>query len=237
MKNLLLVCAALVLALPPATHGLGFASGATAAQAAQQPAAHQHDPDKMVAGGGKFPAGWQARLDKADAKIDTVKFVTMEPGFHVTTGPATILFNPAKTVKGEYQAKATFHQMKLSAHPEAYGLFVGGADLSGPNQRYTYFIIRQDGKYMLKRRTGADTKTLVDWTESPAVKKPDAQGRMTNSLAVVAGKETVRFLVNGTEVAAQPRSQVDADGIAGLRVNHNLDVHVEGFDVQAGTTH
>lgn len=47
-----------------------------------------------------------------------------------------------------------------------------------------------------------------------------------NMLAVEVGSSQVRFLVNGTEVATQPRSAVDTAGITGLRVNHLLDVHI-----------
>ena len=43
----------------------------------------------------------------------------------------------------------------------------------------------------------------------------------------------VRFLVNGNEVNASDASAVDAAGIAGLRINHNLNVHVEGFAVKS----
>ena len=46
-------------------------------------------------------------------------------------------------------------------------------------------------------------------------------------LAVEVGSCQVRFLVNDTEVATQPRSVVDTDGITGLRVNHQLNVHID----------
>jgi hypothetical protein len=41
----------------------------------------------------------------------------------------------------------------------------------------------------------------------------------------------VRFLVNGQEVHAVDAKDMAVDGAVGLRVNHNLDLHVEGFDV------
>src|SRR5437868_2389736 len=69
--------------------------------------------------------------------------------------------------------------------------------------------------------------------DGSAIRKPDASGKMSNTLAVEVGREKVRFLVNGTEVASADPSKVDAAGIAGLRVNHNLNVHVEGFTVRA----
>ena len=47
-----------------------------------------------------------------------------------------------------------FTQMEPAAHPEAYGVFIGGSDLQAANQKYTYFVIRQDGKFLIKRRAG-----------------------------------------------------------------------------------
>ncbi|MBI2835057.1 MAG: hypothetical protein HYX76_11595 [Acidobacteria bacterium] len=189
-----------------------------------------HDPDHNAQGGVQV-SGWQARLDRATQKVENLKFVTMGQGLHATTGPAAIFFKPENTAKGEYQVTATFVQSKLPEHQEAYGVFIGGSDLTGDAQRYTYFLVRQDGKFLVKRRDGAETKNVVDWTEHVAVQKPDAQGQLKNTLTIAAGKDKVRFLVNGTEVASQARTDVDADGIVGLRVNHNLDVHIDGFKI------
>jgi hypothetical protein len=205
---------------------------------AQAPARHDtHDPDKMVQGGGKLPAGWQARLDSASAKIDGVKFEPMGAGFHVTSGPAGIYYKSGQKVGGTYQAHATFTQLEPAMHPEAYGLFVGGADLQGDNQKYTYFLIRQDGKFLIKKREGASTPNVMSWTENSAIKKADGSGKAVNALTIDVGADKVRFLVNGTEVASQPRMQVEPDGIAGLRINHNLNVQVEDFSVKSAATH
>jgi hypothetical protein len=46
--------------------------------------------------------------------------------------------------------------------------------------------------------------------------------------------DAVRFLVNGTEVQTLSRAQLggaSTDGLVGLRVNHNLDLMIEGFGV------
>ena len=116
-----------------------------------------------------------------------------------------------------------------SNHPNAYGLFWGGADLAGPNQRYSYFVIRQNGQFLIKKRMGSETPTVVDWTAHDAIKELDAEGKSTNTLAVEVGSSQVRFLVNGTEVSTQLRSVVDTDGITGLRVTHFLNVHVDSL--------
>jgi hypothetical protein len=206
---------------------LGLAALLTAPLFAQ----HQSDPNKKVAGGGTLPTGWKARLDDS-APIAGVKVTPMGGGLHFMTGPAGIYYKPSDKTAGAYEARATFTQMEPAAHPEAYGIIIGGSGLEGAAQKYTYFVIRQDGKYLIKRRAGADTPTIADWTDSPAVKKADSSGKMSNTLAIEVGKDKVRFLVNGAEVTSTETAKVDTDGVAGLRINHNLNVHVEGFAVK-----
>jgi hypothetical protein len=219
MKTFALAIAALAVATLP-----------TLAQQ-HQPAQHQADPDKKVAGGGTLPAGWKGRPDSGS--LAGVKVTPMGAGIHFMSGPAGIYYKAADKASGSYEAKATFTQMEPAAHPEAYGLIIGGADLEGAAQKYTYFLIRQDGKYMIKRRAGDQTPTIADWTDNAAIKKADSSGKMTNTLAIDVGADKVRFLVNGTEVNASDVAKVDASGIAGLRINHNLNVHVDGFAVKA----
>ncbi|GIV62341.1 hypothetical protein GQ464_018355 [Rhodocaloribacter litoris] len=194
---------------------------------------HDHDPDEAVTGGGHLPEGWQARLDRARASLDQVRFVETEAGYHITLGPAAIFYRPEDTASGSYTARATFVLNKPSAHPEAYGLFVGGRDLNGPGQDYLYFLVRQNGQYLVKHRAGAETHTLVDWTPHEAVRVPGERGTSENTLAVRATPERVAFLVNGVEVTALDRvPMLNTDGIAGLRVNHNLDVTVRDFAIE-----
>lgn len=196
-------------------------------------AQHQADPDKKVAGGGTLPSGWKGRLDSGDKSLAGVKATQMGGGVHFLTGPAGIYYKPTDKATGAYETHATFTQLAPAAHPEAYGLFIGGADLDGTGQKYTYFIVRQDGKFMIKRRAGAQTPTIVDWTASAAIKKADSTGKMSNTLAIEVGRDKVRFLVNGTDVTSVDVSKVDTAGVPGLRVNHNLNLQVEGFAVKS----
>lgn len=206
-----------------------------AALAVAQPlAAQEHDPDHHVAGGGTLPTGWHARLDRAEANVADVKFVEMGDGFHVTTGPAVILWTPANAANGEFTAQATFTQTKAPMHPEAYGLLIAGKTLESTPD-YMYFIVRGDGKYMVRHRAAnGELHTIQEWTENAAIHKQNEQGQATNALAVEGGSWGVRFKVNGTQVAEWLTANVpylNTSGQIGLRVNHNLDVHVSGFSV------
>ena len=51
-------------------------------------------------------------------------------------------------------------------------------------------------------------------------------------MEVRVASDTVSYVVNGTVVHTTPKSAVKTDGIVGVRVNHQLDVLVEGFEVQ-----
>ena len=195
------------------------------------PLAAQDDKDKAVAGGGTLPAGWSARTD-SDASLANVKFVTMGTGVHATLGPAVILYRTTDAASGDFRTLATFIQTRAPMHPEAFGLFIGGQALDGPGQKYTYFLVRGDGKFIIKRRNGpTDPATIVPWTENAAIVKADANGIAKNELSILVSGGKVSFMANGKEVYATTPAAVDTKGIAGLRINHNLDVHVDGFAV------
>ena len=199
---------------------------AAAPLAAQE---HQHPA------GATLPSGWHVRADRANAPLQKVKFVQMGNGYHATLGPSVLLYNPAQTAQGSYRAHATFTQTKATPHPEGYGLVVGGKNLAAENQDYLYFLVRQDGKFMVKHRAGTETHTLFDWTAHPAIKPVDAQGKATNALAIDVTDSAARFLVNGQEVAKVDRTPAfNTDGIVGLRINHNLDVHVADWGIDQG---
>ena len=173
--------------------------------------------------------GWEHRLDFGGDVSDLLSFETMGTGVHVTTTGAgfAIFWQPDSMAEGDFTISASFTQMEPSAHPNAYGLFLGGGDLAGDGQRYTYFMLRQGGMFLVKKRMGEDLPTLVDWTAHDAVNDLDDRGSSTNKLTVEAAGDTVRFLVNDTEVATQPRSAVDTDGVTGLRVTHLLNMHID----------
>jgi hypothetical protein len=185
-----------------------------------------------VAGHGIEVGGWWSRLDSPKEPRTGLRFVTEGAGFHVTTGPNVILFDPEEDWEGPYTTAAALTMTKPASHQVAYGIFVGGQDLDTDKQRYTYFVIRQDGKYLIRKRNGAATTNVAgDWADHAAIQKPDAQGRQTNELAIQVGRDSVVFTANGQTVATHPASAVDVVGISGLRIGHGLDVQVPRFSV------
>ena len=106
----------------------------------------------------------QRRTLTADGSI---KFVTMGSGFLATNPQAAVYWNPANTVSGTYTLKGTFTLMKPSGHTNYYGLVFGGSDLEGPQQKYLYFVVAQNGTWLIKRRDGdANTENVSSKTAS-----------------------------------------------------------------------
>ena len=182
------------------------------------------------------PDGWELRVDRPDrGGPDDVMFVDMEPGWHVTTGPAAILYHPDRTASGAFRVESEVFLFDPGERREAFGVFVGGQDLAGDDQAYTYFLIRRSGEYLIKRRAGADTHVVRDWTAHDALvsweeREADA-ATVKNVLAVEVGADDVAFFANGEELARVPREGLETDGVVGLRVNHGLNLHITSLEV------
>ena len=201
--------------------------------AAKLAASHaDHHEMSALEGGGVLPDGWRHRFDLPSMKLEHLRFVKDGSSLHITSGPPGIVYDPSITAAGQYVVRATFSQLAKGEHREGYGPIIGGADLDGESQRYLYFLIRQDGRFLVKQRTGVNTRGVVDWTPHAAIKSFGKDGAMTNELAIAVEKDAVRFLINGTEVATTPRRDVETDGIVGLRVNHQLDVRVNDLTIE-----
>jgi hypothetical protein len=182
------------------------------------------------------PKGWKMRVDRSTSASDpdapgTIKFVQVGSGFHATNPQAAVFFNPANTASGNYTLKGTFTLLKPSGHTNYYGLVFGGSDLEGAGQNYTYFLVAQDGSWLVKKRAGEATSDVVAKATNAAVKTPDASGKSVNALEVRVGADKIDYVVNGTVLQSTPKSGVKTDGLYGIRVNHQLDVQVDGLAV------
>jgi hypothetical protein len=221
--------------------------------AAQQQMGGMNDPTKQIKGSGQLPSGWQMRFDPVlpgrggvmpavtTHDITEVDVKTMGSGLHFTTGPAAIYYNTKDVGTGEYAVTATFSQRKSVAH-EAYGMFIGGANLQDSTQSYIYFVIKPChsrcgnpgltlGEILISRRSSnGRPQAIVPLTHDDAIVTDDpTDGHATNKMTIHVAKDTVHFMLNDKLVRAVPKSQLGGptDGQAGLRINHNIDVHVD----------
>ena len=220
----------------------------------------------LVAGpiAAQAPDGWKVRVDRSENAQDpddvpNIRFIAMGKGFHVTSGPAGTFWHPADTATGDYTVKATFNLMKPSGHTNYYGLIFGGSDIEGAAQNYLYFLIGQNGTYVVRHRAGRVVHDMQEYTPHNAIRQPDEKGQSTNALEVQVSGDTISYVVNGTVVHTALKTAMGAlqraliapvapsvdnfvssiqqatartDGLVGVRVNHLLDVQVEGFEVQ-----
>ena len=186
------------------------------------------------------PAGLQLRLDRSTNAADpddvpNVTVTTTDDGFQVSTGPAVTAWNSDNTAMGTYTLSATFTLLEPSGHVNYYGLVYGGGDLEGSGQNYLYFLVGQDGTYLVKHRAGNETTHDIQGrTAHAAGVGMEAEGRSVNGLEVRGGTDATDFVVNGVVVHTAAKSGMAGrtDGIWGVRVNHVLPaILVEGLGV------
>lgn len=185
------------------------------------------------------PEGWVVRTDGGGHGGGDLQFVEMAPGWHITTGPAAILYRPDDAASGEFRVESEVFLFDPGRRNEAFGIFIGGSELDGADQAYTYFLIRRDGSTLVKRRDGAGTSTIRDWTPHDAVvtweEREEGSPTAGNVLAVEAAAEELVFSVNGREVFRARREGHHVDGIVGLRVNHGLNLHFSTLEIVPGS--
>jgi hypothetical protein len=200
---------------------------------------------RKVEGAGIHAAGWKGKVDATEktAKVEDSKFDLSGGVFTIATSPAAVYWNPANTASGDYTVSATFTEpayMSSNDHPHPYGVFVGGNKLDTDQSTLLYCAAYGNGTYIMRgfgpapfqvggRRPGT----------SAAVKKAEGKGQPVTqeiSMSVKGGK--VSCSINGTEVASADKAEVvgagkleSLDGIAGIRVAHNVDVTVSNFKV------
>ena len=174
------------------------------------------------------PAGMQLRTegstDAADPDdVPDVTVATAGDGFQVNTGPAVIVWDESNTASRPYTLSGTFTLLEPSGHTNYYGLIYGGGALEGAGQNYMYFVVAQNGSFIVKHRAGDDAvHTVHDRSQHDAIAQPGADGTSVNRLEVRVGSDETEFVVNGSVVhtAANSGMAGRTDGIWGVRVNH-----------------
>jgi len=154
----------------------------------------------------------------------------------VETGPHTILWPVSgQELAPPYTVRAVFEKRHGRLH-EGYGILFGGSGLEGPEagQVYSYFLVRGDGSFLVKRRQGLETPVVRDWTQQAALHRDQEEAGRPNELEVRVGETEVAFRVNGTEVARVPAAELALRGRAGVRTPHEVSLVVRGFRAEPG---
>lgn len=237
------------------SHGLKFVAIALMASSvavAQQP---QADATRKVEGGGIHLQGWAGVADSTgDSRGTTIndgKFVKMGDGFHITTGPAAAYYNAANKASGNFAVKAKFSEAKymgINNHPHPYGVFIGGNDLGTANQTYLYCAAYGDGRFIVRGfapGTQRGTFRLNGGGEAnAAVNKAAGKDQpVSQEIVLQVVGDDVQCAINGTVVASYKKADVvgagklkSLDGIYGIRVGHNADIHVSEFGLTQTVT-
>lgn len=218
--------------------GSDTANGPVESSESTEKAVVRPDALNPVNGDGNIPEGWVVRADRGTPTVapdstGEIRLVNMTPGWHVTSGPAAIYYHPNNSISGDYSVSANIFLFNPGSMREAFGVFIGGSDLEGPNQSYSYFLIRQGSQFLVKNREGSETASVLDWTDNEAIKSFVAGEGATaeNKLEVRVVGDNVEFLVNDTSVSTTPRSSLKTNGVVGLRVNHGLNLHISDLTV------
>ena len=195
------------------------------------------DHTSNIQGSGKLPSGWNARFDDMNAKLTQIDMRQAGTALAFRSGPAAIFWTTKDIATGSYTVSAIFQQKKSMQH-EAYGIFVGGQNLADPTQNYLYFVIKpQPGTMIINHRNGTTRpRAIVAETQSEAINRDaPGTGAATNAVAIRVSPDSVHFYINGKEVRTFAKSALGGaptEGLAGLRVNHNLDIEVRDFGIK-----
>lgn len=206
------------------------------ADSQEVPEAATSEPVAEAATTAPAASEWQVRADPGHAADEGFGLTEASPGWRISTGGFSgILWRTGQAGRGTYEAIATVHVLPGSRQTEGYGILLGGTELETDAQRYTYVLLRDDGKYLIKTRDGGSTNTVVDWTDAAAIRtlaeSAGEGGSAANTIVVRVTPENLTLLINGERVHQRARGDLPLDGVVGLRINHGLELHVQSLDV------
>jgi hypothetical protein len=180
----------------------------------------------------KAPAFWRVRFDEPDTPDSLLFYVEMPPGWHMTTGPAAILYDPEWQASGRYRVTSDVFIFP-GEHREGFGVFVGGRNLTATNPSYLDFQIRGDGYFQIRQREGGQVRTLSPWQPHPSIVKQVGESETAkNSLSVDVEPANVTFHVNGDSLTTLVNDGLLVDGTVGFRVDRDVNVHVTDLTIE-----
>jgi hypothetical protein len=190
------------------------------------------------------PTDWVTRTDQGTDVSAPLYFVTMPPGWHITTGPGTILYNPKQTCAGSCRIEAEIYLFPGKAEG-GYGVFLGGSELdadAGPT--YDVFMLRWDGAHArgnwmdgVRTPSAAWRPEMAQYVEKGLPDKP-VKNIITIDVSDEGEARVARFSVNGHQMyldrsQAGPSGRRLYTGVVGLRVDAGVNLHVTRLDVVA----
>ena len=215
---------------------------------AAQGGAQAQQESRAVAGGGITVSGWTGKVDASRENgtltIKDGKFAAEGQGFHVTTGPSALYWNPANKASGDYTVSATFNEpkyMNLNDHPHPYGIAIAGNDLDGDNFSMLYCAAYGNGTSILRGFGPAAFQVGGRAAVANAAinKAAGPNQPVTQMIALSVKGDKVECAVNGTTVWSVTKAEVvgpgklkSTDGIYGLRFGHNTEAIVTNFKKQ-----
>jgi hypothetical protein len=187
------------------------------------------------------PTDWKWRTDAPATLVppggepadDRLFFVAMPPGWHVTTGPGTLLYHPDYQGRGSFATEAEIFLFPGDSQ-EGYGVFLAGRGLDEASSAPAYlaFLARRDGRAGVFERSATGFVPVLDWTANDAV-VPHAGGEGTakNVLRVDVGQADIAFSANDKVITTIPRGTRDPAGHIGFRFGPRVNVHASRLDV------
>ena len=210
-----------------------------------RPAARaQQETDRKVEGGGVTVPGWTGKEDAGNRQGLTVqdsKFAPEGSGFRLVTGPAGLYWSDTNAASGDYSVKATFTESSQGyTHPHPYGVFIAGRALESGAPTALYCAAYRSGTYIIRGFSeGKRFDVVAKPAPSDAVKKaasPDAE--VVQEVGWNVRGDSLECVINTTAVWRGTKADVtgpgklpSTDGVAGIRVSHNSDALVTGFEL------
>lgn len=195
--------------------------------------------------GQSAPTGWRWRTDGPAPLVNTLDvpagswlFMTMAPGWHLTTGPGALVYHPDYRGTGNYAVEAEIFLFPGDNQQE-YGIFFAGrfADAAASAGTYLAFVGRRDGQgavFQRELRPGQDmanSQPLIDWRANDAILPWPGKDTVKNAFRAEVTPTELIFTANGKEFGRLPRGDRQTDGQFGLRLGRDINLHASRLDL------
>ena len=186
---------------------------------------------------GRRPTGWLVRSDStaAGSNRDSVHLVYRGRGYHLASGPASVVWTPKNVARGTFILESImFSGRSGSTFPEGFGVFLGGRNMATPRAQYTEFLVRNDGFYAVLQHVGSRIVKLKDWTPVAGITqhKGGRDESVRNTFRVIVDDKSVQLVVNRTLVTSFLRSTFQPDGEYGVHIGAKQLIQVETLGLE-----